>query len=246
MPLGFLLPFGCQRSLLGPSCSRWGVAPSSRSADRAVAPPGPQRGFHVPHERDTTGVGAPFTPRRRCPSGWRDLHHPAPAASQRPALHPAATTHRRGLGSRDIIGSSLTFTRPVFPGPVAPGWNGNPWATTPELRTPPLPATHVRLGTGPRTLTRNYSFDNPNLQPVVHSTRATSCRTVTLPVPGNRAVGGLGRAFGDVDHVRDAVLALPRLPARMPQCPPGAQTLGQLPPQRTAGLDIQRLINGLG
>ena len=34
-------------------------------------PPGPQRGFHVPHERDTTGVGAPFTPRRRCPSGWQ-------------------------------------------------------------------------------------------------------------------------------------------------------------------------------
>ena len=32
-------------------------------------PPGPQRGFHVPHERDTTGVGAPFTPRRRCPPG---------------------------------------------------------------------------------------------------------------------------------------------------------------------------------
>jgi len=32
---------------------------------------GPQRGCHVPHERDTTGVGAPFIPRRRCPSGWQ-------------------------------------------------------------------------------------------------------------------------------------------------------------------------------
>ena len=65
--LGFLLPFGHRRSLLGPSCSRWGVTPSSRSADRPAVPLGPQRGFHVPHERDTTGVGAPFTPRRRCP-----------------------------------------------------------------------------------------------------------------------------------------------------------------------------------
>ena len=75
-------------------------------------------------------------------------------------------------------------TSPVrsSPGPVVPGWNGNPWATTPELRTSPLPVTHVRLGTGPRTLTRNYSFDNPNLQEVVHSTRATSCRTVALPM----------------------------------------------------------------
>jgi hypothetical protein len=91
-------------------------------------PPGPQRGFHVPHERDTTGVGAPLTPRRRCLSGRQDRYRPAPASSQRPALHPTTTTHRRGLGSRGIIRGSLTFTRPVFPGPVAPGWNESPWA----------------------------------------------------------------------------------------------------------------------
>ena len=31
---GFLLPFGHRRSLLGPSCARWGTGPSSRSAYR--------------------------------------------------------------------------------------------------------------------------------------------------------------------------------------------------------------------
>jgi len=87
-----------------------------------------QRGFHVPHGRDTTGVGALLTPRRRCPPGWGDLLQPAPAASQRPALHPTTTSHRRGLGSRGIIEGSFAFTRPVFPWPVAPGWNGNPRA----------------------------------------------------------------------------------------------------------------------
>jgi hypothetical protein len=29
---GFLLPFGCRHSLLGPSCSRPGIVPFSRSA----------------------------------------------------------------------------------------------------------------------------------------------------------------------------------------------------------------------
>ncbi|NHI05736.1 hypothetical protein STPH2_1099 [Streptomyces sp. KO7888] len=32
---GFPFPFGFRRWLLGPSCSRWGVEPSLRSADRA-------------------------------------------------------------------------------------------------------------------------------------------------------------------------------------------------------------------
>ena len=151
----------------------------SAASVRFLGHPVPAAELRLPHGRptgrlfhpDPNGVSTFHTSEIR--PGWvlplprgggvhpdgRDLHYPAPTASQRPALHPAATTHRRGLGSRDIIGSSLTFTRPVFPGPVAPGWNGNPWATTPELRTPPLPATHVRLGTGPRTLTRNYRFD---------------------------------------------------------------------------------------
>ena len=34
-----------------------------------------------------------------------------------------------------------------------------PLSLNPELRTPPLPATHVRAGTGHRVLTRNYTTD---------------------------------------------------------------------------------------
>jgi hypothetical protein len=55
MPSRFLLPFGRRRSLLGPSCSRWGVAPSSRSADRAAVstrtPTGLPRSTRVRYDR---------------------------------------------------------------------------------------------------------------------------------------------------------------------------------------------------
>ena len=65
-------------------------------------------------------------------------------------------------------------------------------------------------------------------------------------MPGNGPVGGLGRPFGDVDHVRDPVLALPGLPARVPHRPTGPQTPGQLVFQRSAGLHVQRLVDGFG
>ena len=101
------VPVSCRlsahrHSLLGPSCSRWGVRPSSRSAapDHTTAP-GPQRGFHVPHERDTTGVGAPYTPRRRCPPG---RHGSLPASACRfPTASPAPRCNNPSAG--------LTITR---------------------------------------------------------------------------------------------------------------------------------------
>ena len=57
-------------------------------------------------------------------------------------------------------------------------------------------------------------------------------------------VVGLGRPFGNVDHVRDPVLALPDLPRRPPHCPTGPQAPGQLLFQGAAGLHIQRLVDG--
>jgi hypothetical protein len=54
-----------------------------------------------------------------------------------------------------------------------------------ELHTPPLPATHVRVGTGHRTLTRGYSVVDAIADPLskrAHSTHATSCRTFTWRV----------------------------------------------------------------
>src|SRR5256885_9995656 len=60
---------------------------------------------------------------------------------------PGAASHRQGSVSRGINGVSLALTRPVFPLPVAPVWGGRPLASPPMLRTPPLPATHVSVGT---------------------------------------------------------------------------------------------------
>ena len=65
-------------------------------------------------------------------------------------------------------------------------------------------------------------------------------------MPGDGAIVGLGGPLGDVDHVRDPVLALPGLAAGAPQRPSGAQAPGQVAAQRSAGLHVQRLIDGLG
>ena len=63
------------------------------------------------------------------------------------SLHPGPAPITRGSTSRGIIKGSLSFARPAFPSPVAPGWSGV-LGLLPELHTPPLPATHVEVGTG--------------------------------------------------------------------------------------------------
>ena len=83
---GFPLPFGRRHSLLGPSCARWGVEPSSRPADRQAVPAGPQRGCHVPLGRGATGTGAAWTPGTVVRSWPVVGHRPAPAAFQRRSL----------------------------------------------------------------------------------------------------------------------------------------------------------------
>src|SRR5664279_4188172 len=56
-----------------------------------------------------------------------------------------------------------------------------PLGLNPELRTPPLPATHVRVGTDHRVLARNYTTDQGRPSYLrVHSLRATSCRNCCL------------------------------------------------------------------
>lgn len=61
--------------------------PCGRPTGHDVAT-GPQRGCHVPHERDTTGSGASYTPGLAVFSdrGW--VYRAAPAAFQRPVLTP--------------------------------------------------------------------------------------------------------------------------------------------------------------
>src|SRR6476661_1273943 len=62
---GFPLPFGDRHSLLGSSCARWRIG--------------------VPHETDTTGLGALCTPGTVVRSRPTKFARAAPVASQRPA-----------------------------------------------------------------------------------------------------------------------------------------------------------------
>ena len=145
---GFLLPFGHRHSLLGhPVPARELGLPCGRLTGHYLAP-GPGRGFHVSHLRDTTGVGALSTPGTAVlsPAGCRA--RPAPAASQRPVPAPRSrippagpliTRHQRGF---------TRFTRPVCPWPVASRMGREALGLSPVLRTPPLPAAHDRAGPG--------------------------------------------------------------------------------------------------
>jgi hypothetical protein len=83
---GFPSPFGHRHSLLGSSCTRRGVQPSSRSAHQTnILSPGPRRGCHVPHETDTTGLDALCTPGTVVRSRPARSLRAAPATSQWPA-----------------------------------------------------------------------------------------------------------------------------------------------------------------
>src|SRR5665647_1565633 len=53
-----------------------------------------------------------------------------------------------------------------------------PLGLNPELRTPPLPATHVRAGTGHRVLARNYTTDKVG-PPTCEFTRYVRPRVAT-------------------------------------------------------------------
>jgi hypothetical protein len=90
-PGAFRLPaFACRVIL-----SRWGVGPSLRSAYRSLSPgAGPQRGFHVPHVRVASGVGALSTPGTVVLSRPTPNLRSPPAASQRPVPAPRSYFHQ--------------------------------------------------------------------------------------------------------------------------------------------------------
>ena len=105
----------------------------ARSAS-AEHPPGPRRGFHVPHTRVTAGLGALFTPRPRGaqPTG------PIPPAVARPLFQgpgPIAPVHIPSPEAVYYGASSRVHSRsPARPSP-RPGhpWmeQGQPWAHSP-------------------------------------------------------------------------------------------------------------------
>src|SRR6185437_1588986 len=169
---GFLLPFGHRHWLLGSSCARWGIEPSSRSAYRPPKLVGPQRGCRVAHEQAATGQGASFIPGTVVRSRPATILRPAPAALLRPvptapleqpiggghfhetstrvqAIHPSPQI-RLATGPKP---GTRRFP-PVFSSPTAPGWNKSSLGFYPGLRTPQLPAAHARAETGQRALAR--------------------------------------------------------------------------------------------
>ena len=210
---GFLLPFGRRRSLLGSSCARWGIEPSSRSAYRRVNTAGPQRGCRVAHEQDPTGQGAPLTPGTVVRSRPATILRPAPAAFQRPVPttpleHPIGGGHLHEASSEVHSRSPITPGRlaaapdreaprfpPVFSSPTAPGWNRSRFGFDPGLRTPRLPTTHAEAETGHRALARVLHLRHqPNLQPVpptslMHPHVAPSRRSPPAPPPAPRRRG---------------------------------------------------------
>ena len=153
---------------------RSGRPPMSRFPD-AFRPPAfaswpscSRRGFGLPHGRPTgqqrcrISTGFPRSTRARYDRGGRPLypgdggvlpvegslfnrHLPLPSGQ---SLHPAGTSHRR---DSNVTRHRRGFTR-VHPSglPLAcdPRMGRGSLGFFPKLRTPPLPATHVRAGTG--------------------------------------------------------------------------------------------------
>jgi hypothetical protein len=224
------LPFGRRHSLLGSSCARWGVQPSSRSAYRRQSA-GPHRGCRVAHEQDPTGQGAPFTPGTVVRSRPATILRPAPAASQRPVPtapleHPIGGGHLHeassGVHSRSPItpwrldatpgpGSRRRFP-PVFSSPATPGWNEDRFGFYPGLRTPRLPTTHAEAETGHRALARVLHLRHqPNLHGASHFTHAPSRRTKSLvaSLPVRTAA----------QHEYTTAVVMPSLPRKHPSPP---------------------------
>ena len=170
----------------------------SAAGIRFLGHPVPAGEFGLPHGRLTgqrsarTPTGLPRSTRARYDRGGCPLYpgdggvHPGRRTStdrrlplpNGQSLHPAATSHRRGSASRGIIERFTRVHPSGLPLACGPRMERGPLGFSPELRTPPLPATHVRAGTGhghwPGT-TPSTSVEPPIS--VVHSTRATSCRT---------------------------------------------------------------------
>ena len=142
------------------SCSRRGVPLPSRSAYQATSA-WTRRGFHVPHIRVTTGLGALFTPR---PSGAHTAGPIPPAAARplyqgpgpiTPVLHPISGAVYYEASSRVHSHSPV---RPS-PSPVVPGWIADLLGLLPGLRTPTGRTCDARQGGGRASSTRPELHD---------------------------------------------------------------------------------------
>jgi hypothetical protein len=108
-------------------------------------------------------------------------HRSAPAASQRPALHPRC----HHPSAREVVTRHqqrfTQLTRPIFPLPIAPERNENPFGVSLQLRTPPLPATHAKAGTG-------LTDTDPELHPRHQSNLPTASPLTTCDLASHYTV----------------------------------------------------------
>jgi hypothetical protein len=125
-----------------------------------------------------SGWASPISRGRRCPPDQPGHHRSAPAASQRPALHPRC----HNPSAREVLTRHqrrfTRLTRPIFPLPVAPGRNGNPSAFPSGFAPRRYQRRTPRWEQVSRTLTQSYTFDiSRTSQRQAHSPPATSRRT---------------------------------------------------------------------
>ena len=125
---GFLLPFGHRHSLLGSSCSRRGIGPSSRSAYRTLLARRTRTGFprSTPARYDRGGCplypGDGGAPPGRCRIPGRRL--PLPSGQ---SLHPASNIPSAGLTHNE----ASTGVHAIHP-------SGLPLACDPRMEREPL------------------------------------------------------------------------------------------------------------
>lgn len=139
---------------------------------------GTQRDCHVPHDRESTGVGALSTPRQTVSPDRSPVLRSASAASQRHAFHPHLLLPSAGSTLRGINKGSLTFTRPVFPFTSSPRM-GRGALGLDHLSSAPRSHPRRTSGWGQANRHRPKVSASASTEPpcLTHSNRATSCRT---------------------------------------------------------------------
>jgi len=197
-PVAFRLPAFASLVILSPLRSWTFLAVGL--PDNARTP----SGFHVPHPRVTTGKGALSTPRTAVLTRPIASLRPPPAASQRecpytPAEHPSsgAQLDEASLRVHCIHPSGLPLA-------CVPRMERAPLGFSPELRTLPLPATHVRVGTGiehlPGPTQSTSSVDPPSHESTRIVRPRVAHRDSYLPMAGTSVtllIGGRGN-FDDI------------------------------------------------
>src|SRR3954467_11464529 len=144
----------------------------------------PGRGFHVPHIRDATGLGALFTPR---PSGALTAG-PIPPAAARPLYQrpgPITPVVVPSSGAVSYGASSRVHSRSPARSSPSPGrppdGTGTPSAFSSGFAPQQArPAAHAKAGDGHRALARSYMTDivGPPIHALTRNVRPRVARSV--------------------------------------------------------------------